>query len=460
MKRTLIITAVVGFVSLFSLIIFLRLSDKNKDLTFAEVKEGAFEISVDAMGELFAENSMDIKGPDLVGNRRFRATPVRINEMVPEGTEVKKGDLVAELDKSGFVNTLREEQDKLKEAEENLHVKLLDSAVVLSTLRNEIINQEFAASEADIAVKQSAYEPPAVQRQTEISNEKALRAVEQNKRQYELKRKQVIAELKNLEIKVNSQERVVKDMSDVLASFTVRAPADGMVIYKRDRLGQKIKTGSNFSPWDPVVATLPDLSSMISRIYISEIDINKISKGLPVEITIDAFPDKNYKAMISSIANIGEQLPNSDSKVFEVLARIEGFEPLLRPSMTTSNKVIIKEYDDVLYVPNESIHAEADRVTFVYTKDGRKQIVVLGESNGKNTIIEKGLDKGIHIWITTPENPDKFNLAGTELIPEIREKERELAVAEKERIKRYNRNSDLQVLTEYAQENSVAAGAD
>lgn len=445
MKKTIIITAVVVVVSLVSLMVVLRLTDDNKDTTFTEVRRGYFAITVDAMGELFAENSMEIRGPDIAGNRRLRSSAIRISELVPEGTVVKKGDFVAELDRSGFQNTLTDEMTELKEDQNNYLVKVLDSAVVLSTLRNEIINQSFAADEARLALEQSAYEPPAIQRQAEISLEKSQRAYEQSKKQYTLKRSQVIAELRNLKIKVDRQQRVVDDISDILTSFTIKAPADGMVIYKRDRLGQKLKSGSNFNPWEPVVATLPDMSSMLSKLYISEIEINKISVGLPVEITIDAFPDRVFYGHISSIANIGEQLPNSDTKVFEVLAKIEDYDPDLRPSMTTSNRVIVREYDDVMTVPNESIHAETDKVTFVYTKDERKQIVVLGESNGRFTIIEQGLDEGTDVWLTMPEKIEKFNLAGQELIPMIREKERELAAIDEERIRNYSQKRSTEI---------------
>lgn len=438
MKRTLIITGIVVFVALVALWVFVRVTDKDEEFTFADVEQGYFEITVEATGELIAENSVDIKGPDIVRNRRFRAAPIRILDMVPEGTEVRKGDFIAELDRSSFSNSLKDEQDELTEELTALQSKVLDSAVVLSQLRDEIRNQEFTAAEAEIALAQSKFEPPATQRQAEITLDRARRSLEQKAKQYKLKRAQVRAELANLQSQVNLQQRVVDDISTVLASFTVKAPADGMVIYKKDRLGQKIKAGSNMHPWDPVVATLPDLSSILSKVYISEIEINKISHDLPVEITIDAFPDKYFNGTITSIANIGEQLPNTDTKVFEVLARIEEFEPLLRPSMTTSNKVIVKTYDNVTFVPNESVRAGSDNVPFVYTKDGKKQIVVLGESNGRNIIVERGLNEGTPVWLSVPENAEKFTLAGEELIPVIREKEQELARLEAERLRKYN----------------------
>lgn len=437
MKKSLTIAGIVVVVSLLALLVFVKLTDKNKQMDLADVQRGFFEIAVEATGELVPENSVDIMGPSIAGNRRFRAAPIRILDMVPEGTVVKPGDFVAELDKSSYSNTLKDEQDELRTEQTNYESKVLDSAVVLSQLRDEIRNQEYVATEAEITLAQSKFEPPATQRQAEINLDKARRAYDQKKKQYQLKRAQVLAELTNLKSKVNLQQRVVDDLGSVLASFTVKAPAEGMVIYKKDRLGQKIKSGTSINPWDPVVATLPDMSSMLTKIYISEIEINKITLGLPVEIRIDAFPDKSFRGKISKIANIGEQLPNSDTKVFEVLAKVDEFEPSLRPSMTTNNRVVVKTYNDVLFVPNESVHAGIDSVPFVYTKDGKKQIVVLGESNDRSIIVERGLEAGTAVWLSVPENPEKFTLAGQELIPVIREKERELARLEEERIRDY-----------------------
>ena len=142
-----------------------------------------------------------------------------------------------------------------------------------------------------------------------------------------------------------------------------------MVIYKRDRIGAKRKVGSSISPWDNVVATLPDMSSMISKTYVNEIDVSKVKTGQKVEIMVDAFPERNYTGTVISVANIGEQLPNADAKVFEVLIKVDGSDPILRPSMTTGNKIITKTINDVIYIPLECVQAGADSIPFVYTEE-------------------------------------------------------------------------------------------
>jgi glycosyltransferase involved in cell wall biosynthesis len=193
-----------------------------------------------------------------------------------------------------------------------------------------------------------------------------------------------------------------------------------MVIYKRDRLGNKRKAGANINPMDRVVATLPDLSSMLSKVYVSEIDISKVKKGLPVNVTIDAFPDKSYSGSVFTVANIGEQLPNSDSKVFEVMIKIDSSDYSLRPSMTTNNKIIIDVLENVTYIPNECIHTGTDSIPVVYTRGGVRQIVIPGKANDKEIVIEKGVKPGMVLYREIPVDADKFRLAGEELLEQLK----------------------------------------
>ena len=74
----------------------------------------------------------------------------------------------------------------------------------------------------------------------------------------------------------------------------------------------------------------------------------------------------------------------------------------------------------LVYIPIECVQAGIDSIPFVYTKRGVKQIVLLGESNEKNVLIEKGLEPGTMLYITNPENPEKFKVEGQDLIGMIK----------------------------------------
>jgi HlyD family secretion protein len=455
MKKILIISGIV--VAIIALIVFNKMISK-KEVTniYAEVKKGIFEITVTNAGELIAEQSLDIKGPELgqssdqnnnqggnqgrgsggnqgrgsrggsiqggsrMGGSDMRAMDFKIQDIVPEGTIVKKGDYIAQLDRTNYENTLKDELENLTTVQNNANMKILDTAMTLTSLRDGIKNQRYQVEEAGITLDQSKFEPPATIRQAELNLNKEKRALEQLQKSYTLRRKQTIMEINNQKQQLEREEKLVKDLQEFLSGFTIKAPSDGMVIYKKDRNGTKRKAGSSINAFDRTVATLPDLSTLISKMYVNEIDVSKIKPGQHVNITVDAFPQKAYTGSVTSVANIGEQLPNSDAKMFEVLIKIDNLDPELRPAMTTWNKIVLKTIDNALYIPLECVRAGADSIPFVYKKNKTRQIVRLGEQNDKNVIVEEGLDPGTSVYQITPEEPGSFKLVGQNLIPSIK----------------------------------------
>jgi len=397
-------------------------SEKGKNAPqFTKATTGLFEVVVTVTGELKAQNSEDIEAPSELRGRSFRISDVKIQDLIPEGTVVDSGAYVATLDRSALSNRLKEIEDELEKSQQAYLKTQLDTTLTLRELRNSLVNLKFEMEEKQIVVDQSKFEPPATQRQAQINLDKSDRAYKQAMYNYNLKQDQAEASMKEVKINLDKQKREKQDMMDILSKFVIKAPKPGMVIYYREWSGTKRKVGSTVSPWDLTVATLPDLSVMNSKTYVNEIDVSKVKKGQKVRIGVDAFPEKKYKGEVFEVANIGEQLPNTDAKVFEVAIRVEGFDPILRPSMTTGNQIITNTYDNVMYLPLEAIHAE-DSLSFVYTKRGKKQIVVTGEMNENCIIIEKGLKQDEEVYLSIPEKPEKFERVGEELIPIIKEK--------------------------------------
>lgn len=426
MKRTLIISGIIAVLAIIILIVIGKVTRK-KDVAnlYVEAVKGQFDILVSTTGELQAENSQDITGPDFRQSRNIRAMDIKITDLVPEGTEVKQGDYIATLDRTSFDNSLKDEREKLVTAENNLEVKMLDTAVTLSGLRDNIKNLRYSVEEAQITLQESKFEPPTTIRQAEIALDRAQRTLDQSIKTYGLKIEQAKTDMRTIKKNLTDQRQRVNDFETILSKFLITAPSDGMVIYKRDRTNTKRKVGSSISPWDNVVATLPDMSSMISKTYVNEIDVSKVKPGQKVEIMVDAFPEKSYTGSVMSVANIGEQLPNTDAKVFEVQIKVDGTDPILRPSMTTGNKIVTKTINDVLYIPLESVQAGTDSIPFVYMKNGNKQVVLLGESNENNVIIEQGLKEGDLLYLSTPEKPEGFRLVGDDLIAINKQRARE-----------------------------------
>jgi len=430
-KHYLIIAAAAVVIVLF-LIFKPGKGDALKELT-VKVEKGEFEILVTVTGELQAISSVDIMGPlELRNSRSLRVREIKIQDLVPEGTVVDSGEYVGNLDRTELSTSLKDLQDELETAESQYLKTQLDTTMQLRELRDQLVNLEFTMEEKQIVLDQSKFEPPATIRQAKIDLEKAQRSFEQARDNYQLKVQQAQASMREANITLSQAKRKVEQMNNVLSKFTIFAPQGGMVIYKKEWSGQKRKVGSTISPWDLAVATLPDLSVMNSKTYVNEIDISKVKTGQEVRIGIDAFPEKKYTGEVTQVANIGEQLQNTDAKVFEVLIKVDQSDSIMRPSMTTSNQIITNVYDEVLFIPLEAVHNE-DSLSYVYTKNGRKQIIVPGESNENHIIVEQGLDQGDEVYLSVPANAEKFKLSGEELIQVLRERESQKKLEEEQR---------------------------
>jgi multidrug efflux pump subunit AcrA (membrane-fusion protein) len=200
-------------------------------------------------------------------------------------------------------------------------------------------------------------------------------------------------------------------MRQVLTQFTILAPADGMVVYAREWNGKKKIVGATVSPWEPTVATLPDLTMMESITYINEVDIQKIAVGQEVILRLDADPNKKLSGSIAQVANIGEQRPNSDSKVFEVRIIINDRDTTLRPAMTTSNEINVAKISNVLSIPLEAVHTQ-DTITYVYLKNGGtiKQEIKLGLQNDNAAVVLQGLSEKDEIYLSPPPDAATMKL--------------------------------------------------
>jgi hypothetical protein len=185
-----------------------------------------------------------------------------------------------------------------------------------------------------------------------------------------------------------------------------------MVIYARDD-GRKRGKGATIPTWYPLVATLPDLSQMVSKTYVNEVDISRVQTGQKVNLGLDAFPEKKLSGEVISIANVGEQRPNSDAKVFEVDILVNESDTTLRPAMTTSNAIITNFFEEELLIPLEALHSQGDTLTYVFKTSGLstvKQQIEVGARGNDLAVALRGVEEGDEVFLSVPSNPDSKKL--------------------------------------------------
>ncbi|HEU5217327.1 MAG TPA: efflux RND transporter periplasmic adaptor subunit [Gemmatimonadales bacterium] len=376
----------------------------------ARVKRGAFKTVVTTSGELRALKFVQINVPQ--NAQQANQYQMKISSIVPEGTIVKAGDVVAELDRSGIASRASDVALALQKAQAVYEQAMLDSTLNLSKAREDMRTMDLTLEEKRLAKEQAVFEAPTVRRQAEIDLEKAQRALAQAKLDYKTRTEQAEAKMREVGADRDRQKNLLAVVQDVMANFTIKAPAPGMVTYVKEWNGKKKTTGSQVNAWEPAVATLPDLTQMESITYVNEIDVRKIAVGQPAVLTLDADPTKKLKGKVTSVANMGEQRPNQDAKVFEVKVVVEQADTTLRPGMTTGNAIETFSIDQALFVPLEAVNSE-NGVPFVYKQSGggvEKHEVATGAMNDNEVVIARGLDENDRVLLSAPADKDKLTL--------------------------------------------------
>jgi multidrug efflux pump subunit AcrA (membrane-fusion protein) len=410
-KKRIAIVSVIVLVLIFFAYQYFSPDAENELYLTTKVKKGDFISEVITSGEAQSTSLKKINGPQNL--RKFKLRDIKIQDLVAEGTVVKVGDYVGRLDPSGVNEQVIDARLNLESSLSKYTQQELDTTLSLKQERNSIMDLGFSMEETRLELKQSIYEPPATIKKLEINLEKLERDLREKKENYLIKKRQANAKMVEVGTEVSKIRKELNNLLDLLKSFTVFSDGNGMITYDRNWDGSKKKVGSSISPWDPSIASLPDLTKMESKTYANEVDIRKVKKGLPVKIGFDAFPDVEIEGIVTDVANVGEKKRGSDINVFQVLIKLNETNENIRPGMTTSNKILTFERKDVLSIPLEALFSK-DSITYVYKKAGfgiEKTQVNIGDSNNDSVIVTEGLAESDVIYLNKPEGYEKTQIA-------------------------------------------------
>jgi multidrug efflux pump subunit AcrA (membrane-fusion protein) len=403
MKKKILFISIGAIALIIVCVLVFKKKPQQKEM-YTSVKQGTFEVIVTTTGELRAKNETEINIPTEI--RSLGIYQIKITDLIPEGSIVKQGDYVASLDKTEIMTKMNESNLNVQKWQSELKQASLDTTLTLRTARDEMLNQKYLVEQKKIEMEQSKFEAPAILRNAEIEYEKSQRNYEQQLENYKTKVAQARTKVAIIQADLSKAQNTLDGFLNVMNQLNVMAPQGGMLIYAKDWDGKKRVVGSSISPWDPTVATLPDLTVMEVVTYVSEVDIQKIKIDQLVDIGLDSDPSKKLKGKINSVASIGEQKPNSDAKVFEVVIDVLVRDTTLKPAMTTSCKILCSNLKDVMYAPIEAVQ-RVGSVHFVYVKDKGKivrQEVRTGVSNETDIVITEGVTKDMILLLSNPKD--------------------------------------------------------
>jgi multidrug efflux pump subunit AcrA (membrane-fusion protein) len=370
-----------------------------------KIKKGNLEILIASKGEVRGDRYTEINLPAAVCNQELRVYQLKIMDIILEGKTVKKGDYIAKLDESQFATMMRDNMQQKEKMDADLRNAVLDSTVTLSAKREAVNNAKLDLEYLRIDLEQSKYESEAYQRKTRVSYEKAENEIARLRRDYLLERNRLKLQVTRSEGRVDEFKKRIDKYMEALSATTIKAPEDGIVMFAKDWMGKTYGKDSEINIWNPLIATLPDMSVAISETYIREIDISKVQLNDSVRITIDALPDKVFWGRVMKIATIGEDHKDFDMKAFKVIVRFDKSDKDMKPGMTANNNIIIASYKDKLIIPIKAVFSKEGK-QIVYRKSAggvSEQEVKLIDENEEFGVIQEGISEGDVVLMYQPE---------------------------------------------------------
>ena len=402
---------IAGSVAVLLVVLFIvGVGGGTTSLATYKAMRGEFVIDISTTGELQAKNSVSISVPQRVwGN-------LRIVQLVVDGTIVKEGDFLLQFDSSEFDNRLLDRQQNLENQKAEFASTKASMESNMKQLETSYMNQQYSYEQAKLRFELMKYEAEAIRRNQELEFKKSELSLQQAKERIESQK--IIDEVNTsrAELRVKQAERQVQDTIDMIGALTLTAPKGGMVVLQKMRTPtgfEKIKAGDTPHRGMELIA-IPDLSVMLVKTWVNEIDIGRVAEGQQVVVTIDALEGPTFYGKVTSVATLARAEEGSDMKVFDVEVTIEGSDERLKPGMTAQCRIITENIPNVMYLPLESVFQKED-TTLVYVKGHGydERLVKLGKKNADYVIIDDGISEGEEVALRDPTLPLEELGAGT-----------------------------------------------
>jgi RND family efflux transporter MFP subunit len=355
------------------------------------VRRGALRTRMLLTGELAADRALEIKVP------RTRMPQLQVRWMEREGTLVKAGQPVVELDNSTFTTDLEEKRLKASEAADELARKQAEAE---STTAEKVFLVEKNRSEVAKA-RLRATVPEGVLAVREVQERQlALRRAEADLAKAETDlaayRQESAADLKIQRIELERARREIHEAEKAIEMLTLRAPRDGMVLIGEQPWEQrKLEEGDVVWAGMPVVS-LPDLASLVVEADLSDVDDGRIAPGQEAVCVLDAYPSERFQGRVAEIAPVArEDDAGSLRRHFPVRVLLDRLDRRMRPGMSVRVEVLGPEVSGLI-VPRSALDLSTGSPR-VLLADGRAVPVRLGPCTAAECVAEGGLSAGARL---------------------------------------------------------------
>lgn len=374
----------------------------------AKVFVGPLERTIRVTGITSSIRYVNIRAPEQRGGER---QPQLLLELVPSGTRVKQGDVVARIDDQQLRDHIDDVQATIDTAWADVRKRKAEQEVELGTLQQNLLVLQSDLEKWKLEAKTAEVRTVIDQELLKIGIEEAEARVREAQEEIRIKKQAQEAELKVLEITARRHEQHRARHEHDLERYTVLAPMDGLAVRQpifRGGQMQLVREGDQVFP-GMLFLRIMDVDRMQLEAQVNQVDASLLRIGQPARVGLDAFPDLVLKGRVESIGSLAKEVGTQVQYVrtIPVKIRIEGKHPQLIPDLSGYADIVVTRKENVTQVPLAAVHQEQGE-TYVWVQQGQRyerRPVVLGMKNYTHAEVLSGLKEGETVLLGHPPKP-------------------------------------------------------
>jgi HlyD family secretion protein len=365
------------------------------------LEKSPFQLNIPANGEITGLESTPVPTPSTRGGG------LKVAWLVPEGSFVKEGDVIARFDNVDARLNLEQQENTLEMNAEQTKVttdkQSLDDKVLGYDRKDAEEEYEYAMTvlpqDETIFSKWAIIE-------AKINAGFAKDRIEFLKNKSKVQKRIARSDQQILAIERNKAQAEIAIAKQTLAALELKTPKGGLVLYRRDR-GRDPQVGDETWPGQILLEVI-DMNALQARTYVLERDAGSLAKGDDVLVRLDSIPEKVFHGVVRSVATLAQPLErNSPLKYFisEVTIGDAGDDmKRIKPGMSLKADIVLEHYDSCFVVPSSAITSKgAEAIVYIKQRDRFvPRTVKLGSgTHGQSTILE-GVKDGELIAMRNP----------------------------------------------------------
>jgi RND family efflux transporter MFP subunit len=335
-----------------------------------------------------------------------------IKWVADEGTAVKKGDLVCQLDDAPYQELLKARKRDVEASRTELERAAANLEMTRKDNQARARLKEIEARLAELDLKKYAGKDADEKEALQLKVERARLELERARTAAKAREAKASADVKAREAVVAQEQARLREIEDQIKACRILAPVDGRLMY---HVPEQVRGGGGqhaiVAQGEPVRAgqklfQIPDLTDLLVGVRVPEAQVGHLrgakagdkEKWQRAVIRVDAFPRRILNGHVYLVDTVAQQKDffTDNVKLYKVLVKIDEQLPGLKPGMTAEVRVLARQKKDVVHVPADAV-ARAGKASYCYVKAGQeihKREVVPGLRTDVAWEIEKGLKEG------------------------------------------------------------------